>query len=333
MATDATKAAGWVGGAALLGFLAVLFWPKKAVAAAAPADQSGGAPPDQGGGVPMGGSSFVPVTPTSSTGSVPTCNPGDPCETAFPTGLSDREAYILERVQAGDYYHTWSEVSATYNGHTAVFQVSSDALKVHGVRVEVTARLQQQLADVLGASLLTALVSDVAFLEAQIYMPPQPNATWVANGTMASTAHMIDQSRKLDQAIINGFGSLDAVAGALVCDPGKDWIIDNGLATHPGKACNYGWHFHGSSNNGISGEVCASGVTDPATGAPLRMIQGRGFVHNDGHTDYSQYARFLSTTVVVDGQAMALADVLSSPDLAPLANHSGVLTVLRQPGV
>jgi hypothetical protein len=55
--------------------------------------------------------------------------------------------------------------------------------------------------------------------------------------------------------------------------------------------------------------------------------------HNINHSDYSQNVVLVDNRVIVDGNSMSLSEVLTNPELAPLASHQGVLKVLRQPGV
>jgi hypothetical protein len=237
---------------------------------------------------------------------------------AFPNAIPEREQYILQQVQAGNFEARWSSIVSTAGDHTAVFIVMADALKVDGVRVNVSARLEQQIADVLNASLLTPKLADLIWAQRLVDVAPKPRAI------TSSTQAMLAQSQALDAAVAGQDG--------LVCTVGKHWVIDKDLAAHPGKAENYGWHFHGSSFQGITGEVCASLMKGP-NGAYVRLIQGRGWAHDMSHVDYSQNCVLVAKQCWVDGALMNLSDVLTNPDLAALASHNGVTTILRQPGV
>jgi len=237
---------------------------------------------------------------------------------AFPNAIPEREQYILQQVQAGNFEARWSWIVSTHNGHTAVFIVMADALKVEGVRVNVSARLEQQIADVLNASLLTPKLADLIWAQKAVKLAPMPRQI------TASTPVMVSQSQKLDGAIAGQDG--------LICTLGKHWVIDKDLLAHPGKAENYGWHFDGANFQGITGEVCASLMKGP-NGSYVRLIQGRGWAHDMSHVDYSQNCVLVAKQCWVDGVIMNLADLLADPELAPLASHNGVTTVLRQPGV
>ena len=114
----------------------------------------------------------------------------------FADDIPNRELQILDAVYQGNYEVQWSEVSSVVGDNTAVFRVMADALKVGGVRVNVTATLEQKIADLLNSSLLTAKLADLLFDQAQIVLPPM-NRPFTA-----STAAMIDQSKKLVEVSI-----------------------------------------------------------------------------------------------------------------------------------
>jgi hypothetical protein len=240
----------------------------------------------------------------------------------FAEDLAKREAQILDAVYQGNYTAQWNEVTSEHGAHTAVFRVMGDALMIEGVRVNVTAELEQHIADLLYCSLLTPKLADLHFAQAQIVLPPMNRAF------TATTAAMIDQREKLGVAIQEA-GSTGI---ELVSTLGKHWVIDEDLKTHHGMACNYGWHFHGAACIGQAWEVCATQMKD-AEEHLIRLIQGRGFRHNKGHADYSQNCVLAARNCLVDGNEMDLRAVLGSPELAPLASHQGVMTIFRQPGV
>ncbi len=243
----------------------------------------------------------------------------------FPEKLADREAYILQAVLDGEYLATLAPISSTVNGHEATFYVFSDALKVDNVRVNVSATLAQQIADLLDCSLLTAKLADIAWLQAPIRLPPLPRPI------TASTAAMLEHSAKID-ALLSRNALYQADTSALVQTVGKHWLLD-AILGQKSCACNYGWHFDGSDFQGIKGEAVASLEKNPKTKQYYRLIQGRGTAHDRHHADYSQTCVLVSQVCIVDGSPMYLDEVLANPDLAPLASHQGPLTLFRQPGV
>jgi hypothetical protein len=255
----------------------------------------------------------------------------------FPSDRKARWDYILDKVKNGLYYVTWSPIMSTVGEHTATFWITSDALKIDGVRVEVTATLQQQMADAMGnASLPTARLLDLAFIQSEITLPPLTRAgtdhDWVADGTMSNTGPMVIQSVDVDRMIIARAGSLQAATGKLIGGANKTWVLDNDMigktADGTEAATNAGWNMW-SSDKGFTPVTRATN----AQGVTMRVWQQPSTKHGRFHDDYSQDAIFVLNDVVVDGQPMKLQDLLTNPVLAPLASHQGVLKVLRQPGV
>lgn len=239
-----------------------------------------------------------------------------------PDPTPERERVIQELVRDGDCEYAWTSITSTSGSHTAEFSVFSDALKIDGIRVNVTAETAQAVADTLDCLLLTPKLADLMWLQRAVTLPPFPRGN--TNG-MSTTQAMVDHSTKIDSAL----AALPDATG-LIGTVGKHWVIDNGLLGKPaGTAMNYGWHFEGQSFQGNAFDTTASLIKD-GSGQLVRLIQGRGTRHNKIHVDYSQVCVLVHRTCTVDGSEMSLTDVLADPDLAPLANHTGVLKVLRQ---
>ncbi len=238
-----------------------------------------------------------------------------------PKASPGREEMILDRVRSGCYDPiTWSPITAEHKGRTAVFRVFSDALKMDGIRINVTAETEQRIADLLGCFLLTPKIADLIWLQRDVTLYPSPQP--ISSTTKAMFAH----SQRIDAAL----EKLGNPTG-LLCTVGKHWVLDNALLSHTGFAENYGWHFEGATYKGIKGEVAVSLAKDDS-GRYLRVIQGCGWRHGKTHVDYSQTVVLVSSQCEVDGQPMALGDVLTSKDLSPLASHNGPLRLLRLPG-
>jgi hypothetical protein len=216
----------------------------------------------------------------------------------------------------------WAEVTARSGSHVGVFRVFADALSIDGVRVSVSARTAQGVADLLGYSLLTARLADLAWLSRTVTLLPLPAD--VVTQTDAA------ESAAIASALAKALAAQPGSSSGLVQTVGKHWIIDNETAGKRAKdgtpaACNYGWHFPGATFDGRAWE--------PAVTTPYRVIQGRGWAHGVDHVDYSQTCVLVSRACVVDGQAADVGDVLGSAELAPLASHQGIVRVRRQPGI
>jgi len=228
-----------------------------------------------------------------------------------------RDAWILEAIRDGNFESSFAPVFSSVDGNEATFWIFRDALKIDGVRILVSARLAQQIADILDCSLLTPKLADLLFEQRGITLPPMPRQPVVAD-----TKTMIAQSQKIDEAIERAGGD-DGTS--IIQTVGKHWVLVNKLKG-TSKAANYGWHFLGNSFGGQKFE--------PTVSLPgVRVIQGVGTRHDSSHVDYSQNLVLVSNEVDVNGYRMRLQDVLQDPEYAKLASHEGVLTVLRQPGV
>ena len=175
------------------------------------------------------------------------------------TACPEREQEILDIVKAGNCKYEWSTITSTYKNHQAEFYVFSDALKApitfngttSDVRVNVSAKTEQLIADALGCFLLTTKLADLIWLQRSITLPPFPRQI------TSSTDAMIEHSKKIDAELAR----LGNPTG-LVCTNGKHWIIENDTLLHPGQSCNYGWHFVGQSFQGIKGEICVGMMRD-----------------------------------------------------------------------
>lgn len=240
---------------------------------------------------------------------------------SFPEKINDREKYIMDRVLAGTFEAAWSEIEHTAGGHTAKFLVMEDALKIDGVRVNVSATLQQKLADVFDASLMTAQIADLVYLKASRRIEPAPMSISTTVASMTKHSANVDTRLK----------ALPVTEG-LVSDPGKHWILDKKIEQLPGRACNYGWHFTGTSFQGINGFSVASKL-NVIGNKPVKVIQPNATAHDALHSDYSQICQLISQTCWVDGVEKRFSELLTDPVLSVLVSHQGPLKIVRQPGV
>jgi hypothetical protein len=239
-----------------------------------------------------------------------------------PNAGSERDAALLHRVTEGAYDPIqWATVTSSYAGHQGEFQVFADALKMDGVRINCSAQVEQLIADSLECLLLTPMLADMIWQQRAVTLLPSPQTI------DSSTQAMVDHSARLDAQL----AKLGDPTG-LIATVGKHWVIDDAMLAHPGMAENYGWHFEGPSFQGMTGEVATSLVKDP-TGQYVRLIQGRGWRHDQHHQDYSQTCVLVARACLVNGQPTDLKQVLTDAKLAGLASHHGAMQVLRQPGV
>lgn len=228
--------------------------------------------------------------------------------------LAARDAAIVAAVAKGHAELQWVTLAV---GGLRV-QVMADALKLDGVRVCVSATAEQQIADLLGAVMLTPLLCDRIYRAAPVKLPPKPLTQTPADlAVMAHTATMVKHSALIDAALGGRTG--------LVADVGKDWVLTNKLAQGVKSipagmlAANYGWHIKTGGEASVDGQG--------------RVIQGVGYRHDRSHVDYSQVCRLARVGAELDGRAIDLRAVYTDPQLAPLVSHEGALKLTRQPGV
>lgn len=230
-----------------------------------------------------------------------------------------RDAAIISAIRAGEYDVSWSTISSNSGGHSAMFRVFADALKINGVRVTVSAWLEQTIADMLGCSLLTAKLADLLFAQRAVTLTPH---TQTPDASMVTTAVMEEQSAWIDS-------QLPSSPSGIIQTLGKHWVIDNLFTTNSntkGKAINYGWHMLSSKFQGTTWPKSVT-LTDVWT------VQNRGWAHAPQEVDYSQNCILVANDCIVDGEPTTLQAVFQDPNLANLANADGVLKTLRQPGV
>lgn len=238
--------------------------------------------------------------------------------TNFPENIAEREKYIFDQVLAGNFEAEWVPLEHTDSGRKIKFNVMKDALKINGVRVNVSAELQQKLADVFSASLLTAHIADLMFINATHRVEPCPMQI---SSTVAS---MVKHSQAVDTKV--GFN----VKG-IVASPGKHWILDKKLDWNTNKACNYGWHFVGTTYKGIKGHPVGS-KQNKLNGSPISVIQPNACAHDMRHSDYSQICQLVSQTCWIDDVEHKLSQVLQDPSKCDLAIAGGPVFNVRQPG-
>lgn len=234
---------------------------------------------------------------------------------------ASRELAILDHVQEGNFEIEWSRIVSDYGNHTAEFFVFSDALQVEGVRVNVSAKTQQRIADRLDCMLLTPKLADLIWEQRNVTLKPH-----LVRPYTTSTQGMLEHSAAID-AQLAALGHPDGLKATV----GKHWVVDNALLKRPKFAMNYGWHFEGQTFQGSSFEVTASAMKTPE-GRLVRLVQGRGTKHDGEFTDYSQTCTLVSLNCKVDGNDARLDELLKHPQLSYLANVDGILHVLRQPG-
>lgn len=157
--------------------------------------------------------------------------------------------------------------------------VTRDAVKIGGVRVPVTARTTQAVADFLGVSPTTALVEDMIHEAAGARVEPPTAHPDIMLSDDAVRGFSASIDKQVQQA---GYGNVSGIISSV----GKSWVLDNAEQNTPGRAVNYGL-------------IRADGPYKSVTGK-FKLWQQPGWVHNPDHWDYSQTLRLCRTDPGVD---------------------------------
>lgn len=255
-----------------------------------------------------------------------------------------REEAILKAVRDGMANYEWSSiVLGPVDGTYLTLPVFTRTLRIgktNPVRVSVNYKTEQQIADLLGGSMMTALVADEVYRAADVKADPHPTG-WDQDGTMATTDGMVDYSQTLDKSYPQDVTNL---TNPILANENKDWILssrfwhdDIGIKLgrdhsykHGSKelyGANYGWY---------AGPMGHSAVLNPAwrSSPPLQVIQSVGLVHNFGHVDYSQQVRLMGLFGALSGKKNGIVHVgrlLRDPVLHKLLSYEGQLPSWKHP--
>ena len=245
----------------------------------------------------------------------------------FPNDLTLRHQYIIDNIKNSNFEIDWTPIEINENGNKLIIYVSKDVIKINGIRINVSARLQQQIADLMDVSLITGKISDLIFDKANCIL--EPNTRNITSSTQA----MIEYSQLIDRQLEEKYPNLTQDQYGLICTLGKDWILDNhATSTH---AVNYAWHIKSTQSlwKNIAIYPCCSLMKDPATGSYYKVIQQPSTWHNLEQDDYSQKGRFVLKKVDLNDSQTTFAYIAQTPTLAPMISYQGIINNIRQPGV
>lgn len=226
---------------------------------------------------------------------------------------------ILDAIKAGKAIFTWTELESG----PVKFRVTSDAVKINGIRIPVSAATTDAAAAIIGALPTTAKVEDLIFRAAKYRAPAFPGILLASCPSHACPHAKTDAGGKPLYCTVNErlwrrgvehsaqveamLGSAGAQAGDLVATVGKSWVLSN--VTPKGKAANYGWHSKHAPY--LSATI------------PDRCWQPLSTAHAPSHFDYSQTLRLLHSKCKVNETERDTAEVLRDPALAKFLSHEG----------
>lgn len=235
----------------------------------------------------------------------------------FPSGPSqERNDFILNAVRDGEAGFEFAPLAYMIDGQLVELEIMAICLSVGGVFWGGSAVLHQQIADLLDCSLLTAMVADLLWANRAWTCTPH---TMTPDAQMASTPRMIEYTG----LVTSELNALGYQSPGIVQTTGKHWILHPGISS--AKACNYGWHFKGSTSVAYAAQTSL-------TGPGIRVWQPAGLAHNPQHEDYSQTCTLVRQAMKIGGKSYRFQDVVQDPALCKFVSSVGVL-VPRQPGV
>ncbi len=220
-----------------------------------------------------------------------------------------RDIAVLDAL---DYAINWPlvDVPLDKNGEVVV-RVTSDVFALGTpedlVRMPVGADVAQALADALGLSLITTLVSDAIWRAAKWRLAPAFMDPRKGGGRAMMGVDYLEQH---DATIRHHIEQVGACFGDLVAGHKKDIVITNHALARPGYLVIYGWH--------------------DEKGSP---VQPEAAPHEIAYRDYSHGLRLMHPSVCVEGTSMPLAEAVKDPAVGKLLVKNPPLAFLRYPSM
>ena len=212
--------------------------------------------------------------------------------------LSDREDEIYKAVASGNIPGflrktvTLQGVFEDLNGgkHSVIYEVMPDYLAVGSddnfCRVPMNPRTAQRLATLFGASLLTSVLSDHIYSNAELKLAPF-NYVPVGNANEL-VSKFVEHNAQIEKQLSEAGGR----HGQLVAGIKKDIILSSRIAEKHDRVVLYGWH--------------------KPDGNPIQPVYSG---HVWWYVDYSHGIRFINNQVILDSRPALVTDILKDPVL------------------
>ncbi|WP_373399522.1 hypothetical protein V8V91_07400 [Algoriphagus halophilus] len=216
----------------------------------------------------------------------------------IPLELEEREEEIFKALASGnmpDFLREPIRLTSMFSDalgqyHELVYEVMPDYLAIGSnkdyCRIPMNPHTAQRLADALGASLITAKISEQIYTQAEVKLDPffyKP-----VGRENESVEKFILHNSQIEQQKKEGQGQ----NGQLIAGIKKDVILSNRLANSPSKVVIYGWH--------------------KLDGLPIQPVYSG---HVDWYVDYSHGIRLMNQHVILDGEITTVSKILSDPAL------------------
>ena len=269
------------------------------------------------------------------------------CRT-LPDELQARCSAIVEVVRKGLILPIeWKmiEIRDAKRAVTLQIYVMCDALSMgepgDWVRINVSHRTQQQIADILGVSMLTAKLADEIHRHADVVITPcthnpdenaiievtDPDSGKPVHVSMSSTTAMRVHSAEVEAKLAAAGAAPGTIRSAVCKHWGNSRLLDkrdaNGRRIQY-RAMNVGWHLAGAKSISPGG---------------LHLIQPESSFHDWSHADYSQGAVYVHPVVLVLFEASSRVEVglyeefIRDPVAAYTMSYDGPLAYTRHPDV
>ncbi|MEN2281003.1 hypothetical protein AAGF08_02620 [Algoriphagus sp. SE2] len=221
--------------------------------------------------------------------------------------LEEREEEIYKALASGnipEFLRKAVRLKSTFKdllgrSHELIYEVMPDYLaignEVDFCRIPMNPHTAQRLADLFGASLITAKISDHIYENATVKVDPffyKP-----VGRENESVEKFILHNHQIEKQKSEANGE----DGQLIAGIKKDVILSNRLGNSPNKVVIYGWH--------------------KLDGVPIQPVYSG---HVDWYVDYSHGIRLMNEKVILDGEVVSVLEILSDPILYKLlSNENG----------
>lgn len=172
--------------------------------------------------------------------------------------------------------------------HTLEYEVMPDYLAIGSdadfCRIPMTPGTAQRLADLFGASLLTAKLSDNVWSEAEAKLEP------FFYKPVGNANELVAKFEEHNRQIEKQLSEAGAGHGQLVAGIKKDVIVSSRIGERPDRVVIYGWH--------------------RPDGTPIQPVYSG---HIWWYVDYSHGIRLMNAQVLLDGRPAMMPELLADP--------------------
>jgi hypothetical protein len=161
------------------------------------------------------------------------------------------------------------------------------------VRVPLGLAAAARIASEFGFLLPTTKMVDAIYQQASVKVSPSPMKP---TSQMTSTSYFLAHNETVERQLTQVGGT----RAELSAGHKKDLVLSNRLNSKPGRVAIYGWH--------------------RLNGKPIQPLST---VHGDEYADYSHGVRLVSRMAYVDGEPMALDEILQAKALSGIISSEG----------